>query len=231
MLIKFGAVIVFSPIFTLPGIAAFLIGGLAGQMYIKAQLSVKREMSNARSPVLSHFGAAIAGISALSHRRWLVFCADDPTVSIRAYAAQDMFKQESLDRIDKFSRPARTFYNLNRWISIRIDTIGALFSSGLAAYLVYGTGAIHRPGYAAAIGFSLNMAVGFSSMILWWVRILNEFEVSGNRWAFLNKLARVFLNLSPVWNASRTTLISNKSRKLRLTVFPPLTGQPAERWS
>ena len=73
MLIKFGAVIVFSPIFTLPGIAAFLIGGLAGQMYIKAQLSVKREMSNARSPVLSHFGAAIAGISALSHRRWLVF--------------------------------------------------------------------------------------------------------------------------------------------------------------
>jgi hypothetical protein len=23
------------------------------------------------------------------------------------------------------------------------------------------------------------MAVGFSSMILWWVRILNEFEVSG----------------------------------------------------
>ena len=65
MLIKFGAVIVFSPIFTLPGIAAFLIGGWAGQMYIKAQLSVKREMSNARSPVLSHFGAAIAGIGTL----------------------------------------------------------------------------------------------------------------------------------------------------------------------
>ena len=116
-------------------------------------------------------------------------CINDPTVSIRAYSAQDVFKRESLDRIDKFSRPARTFYNLNRWISIRIDIIGALFSSGLAAYLVYGTGAIHRPGHAAAIGFSLNMAVGFSSMILWWVRILNEFEVSGNRWVFLNKLA------------------------------------------
>lgn len=68
MLVKFGAVIVFSPLFTLPGIAAFLIGGWAGQMYIKAQLSVKREMSNARSPVLSHFGAAIAGIGTLSNR-------------------------------------------------------------------------------------------------------------------------------------------------------------------
>lgn len=70
MLIKFGAVIVLSPIFTLPGIAAFLIGGWAGQVYIKAQLSVKREMSNARSPVLSHFGAAIAGIGAFSHMQW-----------------------------------------------------------------------------------------------------------------------------------------------------------------
>lgn len=67
MLIKFGAVIILSPIFTLPGIAAFFIGGWAGQVYIKAQLSVKREMSNARSPVLSHFGAAISGIGAFSH--------------------------------------------------------------------------------------------------------------------------------------------------------------------
>ena len=73
MLVKFGAVIVFSPIFTLPGIVAFLIGGWAGQMYIKAQLSVKREMSNARSPVLSHFGAAIAGIGGSSNFGGSVF--------------------------------------------------------------------------------------------------------------------------------------------------------------
>lgn len=69
MLVKFGAVIIFSPIFTLPGVVAFFIGGWAGQMYIKAQLSVKREMSNARSPVLSHFGAAITGIGQFSRKR------------------------------------------------------------------------------------------------------------------------------------------------------------------
>ena len=67
MLAKFIAVVVFSPIFLLPGVAAFVVGALLGQIYIKAQLSVKREMSNARSPVLSHFGAAIAGIGS-----WLV---------------------------------------------------------------------------------------------------------------------------------------------------------------
>jgi hypothetical protein len=68
-----------------------------------------------------------------------------------------------------------------------------VFSASLAAYLVYGRGVRE----ASNIGFSLNMAgqsylhnalwaccsltltVGFSSMILWWVRILNEVEVNG----------------------------------------------------
>jgi hypothetical protein len=63
MLIKFAAVLLFTPIFLLPGLVLAVLGGLCGQIYIKAQLSVKREMSNARSPVLGHFGAAIAGLS------------------------------------------------------------------------------------------------------------------------------------------------------------------------
>ena len=66
MVAKFIVITVFSPGFLFPGAALFVIGAVAGQIYIKAQLSVKREMSNARSPVLSHFGAAIAGIGAYS---------------------------------------------------------------------------------------------------------------------------------------------------------------------
>ncbi|KAI0832850.1 multidrug resistance-associated ABC transporter [Trametes gibbosa] len=158
MLMKFIAVITFSPIFSIPGAIVSAIGGLCGQIYMKAQLSVKREMSNARAPVLGHFGAAIAGLT-----------------SIRAYGAQDQFRKESYRRIDRYIRAGRTYYNLNRWVSIRIEALGALFAACLAAYLVYGSHA-----RAANTGFSLNMAVGFSSMILWWIRILNEFEVSGN---------------------------------------------------
>jgi ABC-type multidrug transport system fused ATPase/permease subunit len=86
----------FSPIFTLPGAVVFIVGIWVGQIYIAAQLSVKREMSNARSPLFSHFGAALQGIT-----------------SIRAYGAQRQFKDEALKRIDKYSRAARTFYNLN----------------------------------------------------------------------------------------------------------------------
>ena len=43
-------------------------------------------------------------------------------------------------------------------MNVRGEVIGAAFSSGLAVYLVYGTGAVDKPGSAANIGFSLNMA-------------------------------------------------------------------------
>ncbi|KAG2023135.1 ATP-binding cassette transporter [Coprinopsis cinerea AmutBmut pab1-1] len=158
MLIKFGAVLLFTPVFLLPGIIVATLGGWCGQIYIKAQLSVKREMSNAKAPVLGHFGAAIAGLT-----------------SLRAYGAQQAFIEESLKRINRYTRAARVFYNLNRWICIRVDVLGGLFASSLAAYLIY-----FRDHSASNIGFSLNMAVGFSTMILWWIRIVNEFEVQGN---------------------------------------------------
>ncbi|CAE6498063.1 unnamed protein product, partial [Rhizoctonia solani] len=159
LLSRFISVIVFSPIFTIPGAAVFVIGLWIGQIYITAQLSVKREMSNARSPLFSHFGAALQGIT-----------------SIRAYGVQNLFKHEALKRVDKYTRSGRTFYNLNRWICIRMDVLGGLFAAGLAAYMVYYQSSVD----ASDTGFSLNMAVAFSGGIIWWVRILNEFEVQGN---------------------------------------------------
>ncbi|KAH9922662.1 multidrug resistance-associated ABC transporter [Fomitopsis serialis] len=158
MLLKLGAVMLISPIFAVPGAIIAFLGGWIGRMYMKAQLSVKREMSNARSPVLGHFGAAFAGI-----------------ISIRAYGAQEAFKRESYVRINHYTRAARSFWNLNRWVGIRLDVLAALFTAILAAYLVYG-----RSNTASNIGFSLVMAVGFSSQILWFVRVFNRLEVAGN---------------------------------------------------
>lgn len=63
MVVKLAAVVIMSPVFLIPGVLVAVLGGWCGQIYMKAQLSVKREMSNARAPVLGHFGAAIAGLS------------------------------------------------------------------------------------------------------------------------------------------------------------------------
>jgi H+/Cl- antiporter ClcA len=63
MIVKLGAVVTMTPVFLAPGLFIGVLGGWIGRIYMKAQLSVKREMSNAKSPVLGHFGAAIAGLS------------------------------------------------------------------------------------------------------------------------------------------------------------------------
>ncbi|KAJ7769135.1 hypothetical protein DFH07DRAFT_1058209 [Mycena maculata] len=157
MLVKFGAIMIYAPIFFVPGVIVGLVGAWVGQIYIAAQLPVKRLMSNARAPVLAHFGAGIAGL-----------------VSIRAFGAESKFSIESLARIDKYSRAARNYWNLNRWVSIRIDILGSFFSGGLAAYLIY-----IKPTTAGDAGFLINMAVTFTSMLLWLVRTVNRFEVQG----------------------------------------------------
>lgn len=52
MTIKCLAVVLFTPAFFLPAVMTAAIGGWIGQIYIAAQLNVKREMSNAKAPVL-----------------------------------------------------------------------------------------------------------------------------------------------------------------------------------
>ncbi|KAI0693031.1 hypothetical protein BC835DRAFT_1520746 [Cytidiella melzeri] len=159
VVVKLGAVILYTPAFILPAIIIATAGAWLGTIYLKAQLSVKREMSNARAPVLGIIASAISGLP-----------------SIRAYAAQDAFKKETMNRVNSYTRAARVFFNLNRWISVRIDALTAIFPGCLAFYLVYG-GAGYTP---SSIGFVLAMANGFSQMILLWVRIYNDFEVNGN---------------------------------------------------
>lgn len=63
LVVRFVAVIIITPIFGVPGLLIAALGVWLGQIYMKAQLAVKREMSNARAPVLGHFGAAMAGLS------------------------------------------------------------------------------------------------------------------------------------------------------------------------
>lgn len=63
MLIKAMAVVYLTPVFIFPCMIIAVVGARLGQVYMKAQIAIKREMSNAKAPVLGHFGAAVAGLS------------------------------------------------------------------------------------------------------------------------------------------------------------------------
>ena len=62
LITKFTAIVLLSPVFIIPGIVFAIAGVSLGHVYMKAQLPVKRESSNARAPVLGHFGAAVGGL-------------------------------------------------------------------------------------------------------------------------------------------------------------------------
>lgn len=70
IVVRLVAVVVISPVFVFPGIMVGVVMAFVGQLYMKAQLAIKRERSNARSPVLGHFGAAIAGLGTDASVQW-----------------------------------------------------------------------------------------------------------------------------------------------------------------
>lgn len=76
LIVKLGAVVLFAPVFLIPAIVIAGIGGFLGNVYIKSQLSIKREMSNAKAPVLGAFGSAMAGLSKIPFNFQFAFVSD-----------------------------------------------------------------------------------------------------------------------------------------------------------
>ncbi|KAJ7161077.1 multidrug resistance-associated ABC transporter [Mycena filopes] len=118
IVVTFGAIVLFTPLFFGPGVLLFVLGSYFGRLFMPARISVKREMSNARSPVLGHFAAAVTGLT-----------------SIRAYACQGAFIHESFRRLDRYSRTARLSFDLTRWSAVRTQLLSHLFTTALAVYL------------------------------------------------------------------------------------------------
>ena len=73
-------------------------------------------------------------------------------------------------------RCALTFYDINRWVSVRVDSLGGLFAGAVATYLLYGPSLT-----AGSVGFTLSVVLQFSQGVLYWVRFYNLAEIEGRR--------------------------------------------------
>lgn len=73
LLVKLIIILTYTPIFLLPAVFVATIGAYVGNIYIKAQLSIKREMSVTKAPILAVFGSAMTGLSALYVRHFRVY--------------------------------------------------------------------------------------------------------------------------------------------------------------
>ena len=62
LVVQLVAIVLVAPAMLLPGVVILALGAWVGNVYMKAQLPVKRDMSNKKAPVLGHFSASIAGL-------------------------------------------------------------------------------------------------------------------------------------------------------------------------
>lgn len=157
LVIRLGAVTAIMPIFILPGLFSCIVGLLAGEMYTRTAVVVKRLVSSSQSPVFSQFNDDMAGIQIIRARKGIA----------------KNFGNLLAERLRPFNRANETNYNLNRWVGLRIDFVTALVMACAGAIAISKVGLIP----AGLVGFSLTNASGLSSTILYLVRLANELEV------------------------------------------------------
>ena len=76
------------PAFLAPTILVCIVGFACGEMYVRAQMGVKRLVSVTESPLISHFNDTISGV-----------------ITIRAFSCQTRFLTENLKKIDDYTIP------------------------------------------------------------------------------------------------------------------------------
>ncbi|XP_059352167.1 multidrug resistance-associated protein 1-like isoform X3 [Daphnia carinata] len=128
-------------------------------VYVASSRQLKRLESVSRSPIYSHFGETLTGATV-----------------IRAYGQEQRFIKESESRVDLNQVCYYPSVVANRWLSVRLETIGnlvVLFAS-LFAVIEREKGTMD-PGY---VGLSITYALSITQTLNWFMRMTSEVETN-----------------------------------------------------
>lgn len=146
-----------SPIMLLFALLLLLCCGWVTGWYLSGAREVKRLESNAKSPIFEQFGSALAGIG-----------------TIRGFDKTNVYIERMFDKIDTHARAFWFLWLCQRWLAIRSNAIGAVFSILVAAVIVF------YDIEASLAGFALSFALQYSSAILWTTRCYANCELNFN---------------------------------------------------
>merc|ERR1739848_318081 len=90
------------------------------QYYIASSRELKRLDSVSRSPIYSHFTETIDGVSV-----------------VRSYGMIDTFSETNRSRVDKNQQAYFCFQLSNRWLAVRLETIGNVVVGMSALFAVF----------------------------------------------------------------------------------------------
>ncbi|KAM6346782.1 ATP-binding cassette sub-family C member 2 [Alca torda] len=127
------------------------------RFYVSTSRQLRRLDSVTRSPIYSHFGETVSGLSV-----------------IRAYGHQERFVQQNESTVDINQKTVYSWIISNRWLAIRLEFVGSLvvFFSALLAVISKGTleGGI--------VGLSVSSALNVTQTLNWLVRTSSELETN-----------------------------------------------------
>ncbi|PWY89924.1 abc transporter [Aspergillus heteromorphus CBS 117.55] len=168
-LLRIASVASIMPIFALPAAVICAAGFVIGEMYTRAQVSIKRLTSINYSPVFSHFTDSLSGLSVIRARNGM----------------DQVFQNLLADKLAVHARSSEAQYNCNRWVSVRSDFCAASVAAAAGCVAYFWSGS------AGLVGFSLTNAIGLSQTILTLVRTMNELEVELNSFQRMNEYAEI----------------------------------------
>nr|XP_009483327.1 PREDICTED: canalicular multispecific organic anion transporter 1 [Pelecanus crispus] len=127
------------------------------RFYVSTSRQLRRLDSVTRSPIYSHFGETVSGLSV-----------------IRAYGHQERFLQQNESTMDINQKSVYSWIVSNRWLAIRLEFVGSLvvFFSALLAVISKGTLA------GGIVGLSVSSALNVTQTLNWLVRTSSELETN-----------------------------------------------------
>ncbi|KAM4702820.1 ATP-binding cassette sub-family C member 2 [Rhinophrynus dorsalis] len=127
------------------------------RFYVTTSRQLRRLDSVTRSPIYSHFGETVSGLSV-----------------IRAYGHQQRFLQHNEDTIDINQKSVYSWMVSNRWLAIRLEFVGNLTVFFAALFAVLARGTVD----SGTVGLSISAALNITQTLNWLVRMTSELETN-----------------------------------------------------
>ena len=153
-----------TPFLAIPLAIMLVFYYFAQDFYRCTSRELKRIDSISKSPVYSLISESISGLS-----------------TIRAFREQSRFRNLLDSHVDTNNRPAYSQLVAQRWLSLRLETIGAILIFFAALFGVIGKATIP----IGVIALSLTYALGTTGTLNWCVRQASELEV------YMNSVERI----------------------------------------
>ncbi|KFY69086.1 hypothetical protein V496_00545 [Pseudogymnoascus sp. VKM F-4515 (FW-2607)] len=142
-------------------VLAFVLAAIClhfAMRYLAGAREVKRLESNAKSPIFETFNAALAGVA-----------------TIRGFDKTDVYVKRMYDLIDSHSTTTWHLWLFNRWMGLRMASVGAMFCVAVSTTILL------IPSISASLGgFALAFSLEYSSAIMWALRHYASLELDFN---------------------------------------------------